>query len=878
MRVKVPNTTVWMATVLAVGLIVTAFAVVRQSSENDRIARAAVQSAAERVATDVTDRINLYQYGIHGVRGVVLTAGTNAITNEVFARYARSRDLDTDFPGARGFGFIRRVPVDQEQSFLDAMRKDGRPDFHITQLTKHDRERWVIQFIEPVETNAAAVGLDAASESNRREAAELAMRSGATAATAPIVVVQDPDPTQKWLLLMMPIYTPGVPTATREQRERALEGWAYAVLAMRDIMSHLRVDHTLHLVLRDVTRPHDEQVIYETRHDDPVRLLYPQKLDRTVFGRAWVIEVSAYPAFVQALNLTQPSAVALMGTLASLLLAALAGAASANRRRKQLIAMRLADFNARLEQQVVERTEELTHAKAAAESANAAKGRFLAIMSHELRTPMSGVLGMGELLMASELQPEQQRMMHTLMGSARTLLDLLNDILDFAKIEAGRVDLEEIDFSVRHIINDVQSVLAPLASEKGNTIETIVDATLGPAQRGDAKRYRQILMNLVGNANKFTTKGKITITVCAPHPGDDPFMVETTVTDTGVGIASDNRDRLFQPFVQEDTSTSRTYGGTGLGLAISKTLAELMGGKIWLESTLGVGSAFSFSVLLRHGDADKAAKTAEGMRPGFSGIKPAAQSLRILLAEDNDTNRMLALRVLSKMGHAVKAVVNGAEAVDEMHRQAFDVVLMDMQMPVMDGPTAMRIIRAAEHPGKRIPIIALTADALRDHHRDYLDAGADTILTKPVDWAWLGLEMERLVRGEQAPVAVRDAIAPSQPSALLNTELLDAMFAELGADLTPLLDAMAQESMRMMNDLAQGSETGEILRRKAHALKGLTAQFGAQRVADIAARLEKAAKEGAPVEVLLSELEIEAKEALIALKAWRAQTPLDTLC
>jgi len=529
----------------------------------------------------------------------------------------------------------------------------------------------------------------------------------------------------------------------------------------------------------------------------------------------------------------------------------------------------MADFNAQLERQVVERTEELMHAKAAAESANAAKGRFLAIMSHELRTPMSGVLGMGELLLGTDLKAEQQRLMTTLMGSARTLLDLLNDILDFAKIEAGRVDLEDVDFSIRQVIDDVREVLTSLASEKGNIIETKVHESLTPAQRGDAKRYRQIIMNLVGNANKFTKKGRIVIEVKALPIEGRQVLVETTVTDTGVGIAADNRDRLFQPFVQEDTSTSRKYGGTGLGLAISKTLAELMGGRIWLDSELGVGSAFSFTVVLRAGDPAKVVSTAEAARGGAAA--KVSRPLRVLVAEDNETNRMLAIRLLSKMGHAVTAAENGAVAVAEFGRAAFDVVLMDMQMPVMDGPDAMRIIRGQERPPAHVPIIALTADAMREHHREYLDAGADLILTKPVDWSLLAAEMDRLTRGKEGAPALTETPAANGPRPVLDLALLEEMQEGLGVELGPLIDNMGREANRYVDLLRQAAIRGEtdVVHRAAHSLKGLASQFGALRLAAAAAWTEQTAKRGENIEPLLAEVEAMAGEALSALSDWR---------
>lgn len=1012
MYAKYPSPYLWIAGVLTVCLAATAWFTWRQFVANEAAAVEAVAAAAQRVATDVTERINLYQYGIRGARGAILTAGEDGTTNALFQRYSASRDVDVEFPGASGFGFIRRVAPEDEAAFVAAQHADGRPDFRVRQLSPHEGERYIIQYIEPIGRNAPAVGLDIASEANRREAADRAMRSGSTSLTGPIILVQRPDSQQRSFLLLMPVYRPGPAPLTDEERQARTFGWAYAPLSMSEVLAPMRFDSSaLHFLLRDVTRRDDEQTIYETVEEEADPLFFTQRLERIVFGRRWVIEVSARQAFIDGLNLTQPRTVAIIGVLASLLLAALAGAESVGRRRKAVFAARMADFNADLERQVIERTRELNRvnslvrdvlraasevsiiatdrdgviqifndgaqrmlgytaaemvgvqtpaiihvpaevaargavlsaeygmpiegfrvfvhkaelgvaetrewtyvrkdgshldvslvvtamrddlgniigflgiaediteqrqataalrqAKTTAEAANAAKSRFLAIMSHELRTPMAGVLGMGELLLKSGLADEQKALAQQLMRSARALLDLLDDILDFAKIEAEKVELDDYDFSVRQVVADVCSVIAPLASDSGNTVLTDIDPSLAPAYRGDGKRYRQILMNLVGNANKFTQKGHITIAVRRMSSDDDATVVETRVTDTGVGIADENKERLFQPFVQEDTSTSRRFGGTGLGLAICKTLSELMGGQIWVESRKGEGSTFGFTVRLRDGDQKNIEAT------DLPHVVRAAheQSLRILVAEDNDTNRTLAVRMLANYGHVVIAVENGAEAVAAFEADSFDVILMDMQMPVMDGPAAMGAIRSNTQRGAQIPMIALTADAVREHHDEYLAAGANAVLTKPVDWAFLNAEMARLTERQVLQPSPMPVESPDTAAAVFNCNLLNELHAVLGEGaVAAFVDKGAVELRSLVEKLAHMTldDGTDAMRRTAHAMKGLAAQLGAVRVSALASDAEKAAKSGTDISDRTPDLSAAADEALAAIREWRA--------
>ncbi len=730
------------AIVIVLGLLISCFSTWLQYNTNQVTARNAVVEASQRMARDVLARMELYEYGLSGARGAVLTAGEDGINWRLFLQFSNTRDVDEEFPGARGFGFIRRVPRHDEELFLNKVRNDGRPDFSISELTSHTQERYVIEYIEPVERNAQAVGLDIGSEGNRREAADAAMREGQTRLTGPITLVQATGEPLQSFLLLMPVYRTASTPETVEQRLSSAYGWSYAPLITREILEPLDLDNSsFHIRLSDITESTTEEAFYETPGPQAeLEKLFTQVLERDVFGRRWEIEFSVYPVFVQRLNQFQPAVILAIGIFATILAASLAGTVSLNRHRKR-------EATAQLERQVVERTADLEKAKSEAEIANAAKNRFLAVVSHEIRTPITGILGMADLLESSGLRDEQRTLLARLTRSTHTLLDLISDILDFSKIEAGQMDLEKTHFSVRQVIADTCAVVAPLASTKGNVINSEIDSAVQNAYRGDAKKYRQVLLNLLSNANKFTNGGKINVSVKENVNEDGLPVIETLVTDTGVGIDSQNHDRLFQPFVQEDSSTSRKYGGTGLGLTICKNFAELMGGRIWFESVKGKGSTFGFTVILGRGEEGKIEVT-ENTRNrspvAASNIADSQSRLRVLVAEDNETTRMLMSAMLSRMGHSVRTVEHGRDAVEAYQNENYDIVLMDMQMPVMDGPEAITIIRTLESDGAHIPIIALTADALDENHKEYMAAGADVVATKPVNWQALTAEMKRL--------------------------------------------------------------------------------------------------------------------------------------
>jgi signal transduction histidine kinase/ActR/RegA family two-component response regulator len=395
-----------------------------------------------------------------------------------------------------------------------------------------------------------------------------------------------------------------------------------------------------------------------------------------------------------------------------------------------------------LDRKVRERTSELLEAKRLAEDASRAKSEFLANMSHEIRTPMNGIIGMTDLALTTPLSSTQRDYLDTVRHSAGSLLVIINDILDFSKIEAGKLQIDAVDFSLRTLLDDTLKPLTVRAEEKHLSLTADVGAEVPDALVGDPLRLRQVLVNLVSNAVKFTDTGEIVVRV-GHDIEDGKAVLHFRVIDTGIGIPEDKQVAIFQAFTQADGSTTRVYGGTGLGLSISWQLVALMGGRIQVESTPGRGSVFYFSIALPVAIAPVAVKAAP---------KPLApvvdeKKLRVLVAEDNVVNRTLAEHLLRKRGHHPIMVVNGREAVTALEAEPVDLVLMDLQMPEMDGFEATAKIRARERRiGSRTPIVALTAHAMEGDRQRCLDADMDDYVSKPIDPSELFTVIDRVIK------------------------------------------------------------------------------------------------------------------------------------
>lgn len=659
--------------------------------------------------------------------------------NSLAAFYASSQTVDrfefSKFAGhllksdknIQALEWVPKVSREQREEFEQRAVVDGFKGFHFKSIVNEKLENapesenyFPVYYVEPLDGNSEALGLDLSSSSERLNSLNIAGYSGKMQVSGPVNLVQSNFGEQPGFLLLKALYKKEgqyVTPETLAEPDRYLVGFVLLVGKLSDSFDTIFE----YPQLKNIAL----QIVDDT--DGTASLIYqsPQWQEGEIrdrfhfkdFGRDWVFILHPLPGYFQ--NHKD------WNSWFTLIVAGVLGTLS------QVFLMTLTGFNVSLSREVARKTKELQTALDEADSANRLKSQFLANMSHEIRTPMNAIIGFTQLGIRKTREPLAQDFFNKVQTSSKSLLGLINDILDISKIEADMLSIDNVDFSLYEMLQEIKVMFSLLADEKGINFELNIDDSVPDRILGDPTRIKQIIINLCNNAVKFTEQGRVTLDVSCPNSKSEKPLLEMRVTDTGIGISSQDIDKLFKPFVQVDSSLTRRFGGTGLGLAIVKKLCQLMEGDIWVQSEVDVGSTFTatFKVGVGHEERDTRSEHVfqEDKKDPFLGQK----GKKILVAEDVKLNQALLEAILEELGIETIFVENGFEALQIMRKASSDInlILMDIQMPVMNGYEATEAIRSEF--GDQIPIIALTANAAKSDEVKALNAGMNDFLAKP---------------------------------------------------------------------------------------------------------------------------------------------------
>lgn len=806
--------------------------------------RTRIQATFERTAGD---RIAAVQSRISSTIGSLralasLFEATGEVDAGQFRRFVSP--LLLAYPGVQAYEWVPLVSATDRLHFESAASAIA-PGFQISDRTPEGRmipagsrdSYFPVYFAEPHLGNEAAVGFDLASNAQRRSAIESAIRSSSPQATARITPVQDIG-NQYGFLVFVPVFG-----STAEEAD-VLRGLVLGVFRIGDMIGQaegsLTPDGMVEITIWDRSAPAPESLLFpkglQPAHSKGKSWVSTTR-DLFVGGRSWSVVATATPAYL-----------AREGGYMQWILAVAVAVVALN------IAWILQSRFA-VEEEVVTRTAQMRQARDEAEAASRAKSDFLATMSHEIRTPMNGIIAMADHLLEGSLLPDQREPLQIIARSSDHLLHVINDILDLSKLEARKIEFEMRAISVHRTVHSVADMLATPAKDKGIRVDVSIAPDVPDRVMGDPARLRQILLNLASNAVKFTERGHVSIDVSLAD-GKDPGVVPVifSVSDTGVGMSAGAVEKLFTEFWQADSSISRRYGGTGLGLAICRRLVTQMGGGIDVRSEPGRGSTFTVHIPFGRVTAEHAESKVETAAPTMAGRD--LRGVRVLLAEDNATNRDIARRILGRQGAKVDVACDGIEAVAAAATGIYDLILMDIHMPNLDGLEAARAIRELPAPLGTVPILALSASAFTEDRAACVAAGMNGFTPKPF-------------RARELTTAIRDVLGDRKPTSEVETAMNDTPFIDpapaaafVREDFTKLETEIGEEDARaLMSEFLADTEQRvqrmqglrreadrASLRNEAHALKSSAAMFGLMALSGVARDLERALRDGQPID------------------------------
>ena len=701
----------------------------------------------------ISSRFNSYVDLLRGAASYYVSS--NCVTREEWRTYVDFLKIRQIYPGINGIGFcLPFASIEQHQQFQQEIESESlqsHPVVNVPNVAAAEIDpslkHLIITHIEPLDINLSALGLQLSSETNRLQAALLARDSGEPKITGRIILVQD-GKARPGFLLYVPAYKPGQPITTPEQRKQAFLGFAYA-----PFITELFVDG----VLGDKNPEQINLSIYDSDSISPDALVYSNITNREANSPVDFDQVRTLNIGGQTFTTTwqrgsryaggtlyTATGAGVLSALFTCLLAFAAWNYESLVRSKKIIEVttdELTATNRLLESEIDVRKRaenEAGRAELEAKSANKAKSEFLAIMSHEIRTPMNSVIGFAQLLSASKLTSEQALWASYIKSSSGGLLSLMDDVLDFSKIEAGKMELENIPFSLREIIEDVTGSFSIQASEKSIIVDAKIGRDIPEYVLGDPTRLKQIIINLVNNGLKFTDKGSV-LTHLEWLGDQNNGTARISIVDTGIGIAPDKVDNLFEQFTQADLSTTRRYGGSGLGLSICQRLTGLMNGKIRATSPASQGT--TMTVEIPFSVSKKVINTPNQEVTPIDASQSNEPLAKILLVDDNDLNQILGSTILEQMGYDVTLANDGTEAIKLAKQTYYPIIFMDCRMPIMDGFDATLEIRKLEAADllpqgahkKRIAIIALTANVSSEDKEKCTRAGMDDYICKPYE-------------------------------------------------------------------------------------------------------------------------------------------------